>query len=57
MIMLDISIVITGLPGTQKELGLSSVALSWVQNAYLLCFGDFLLQASRARCSDVSACC
>jgi EmrB/QacA subfamily drug resistance transporter len=48
MIVLDISIVITGLPGIQKELGFSPVGLSWVQNAYLLCFGGFLLLAARA---------
>lgn len=48
MIILDISIVITGLPDIQGELGFSAVALSWVQNAYLLCFGGFLLLAARA---------
>lgn len=48
MIVLDISIVITGLPDIQQGLGFSPVALSWVQNAYLLCFGGFLLLAARA---------
>ncbi len=47
MIVLDISIVITGLPDIQQGLGFSPVALSWVQNAYLLCFGGFLLLAAR----------
>ncbi|MBI5792385.1 MAG: MFS transporter [Rhodocyclales bacterium] len=48
MIVLDISIVITGLPDIQQSLGFSPVALSWVQNAYLLSFGGFLLLAARA---------
>jgi EmrB/QacA subfamily drug resistance transporter len=48
MIVLDISIVITGLPDIQQSLGFSPLALSWVQNAYLLCFGGFLLLAARA---------
>jgi EmrB/QacA subfamily drug resistance transporter len=47
MIILDISIVITGLPQIRQTLGFSPVALSWVQNAYLLCFGGFLLLAAR----------
>lgn len=48
MIILDISIVITGLPKIRETLGFTPVALSWVQNAYLLCFGGFLLLAARA---------
>ena len=48
MIVLDISIVITGLPDIQQGLGFSPIALSWVQNAYLLCFGGFLLLAARS---------
>ncbi len=48
MIVLDISIVITGLPEIQESLGLSAVGLSWVQNAYMLFFGGFLLLAARA---------
>lgn len=48
MIVLDISIVITGLPNIQRGLGFSPVALSWIQNAYLLCFGGFLLLGARA---------
>jgi EmrB/QacA subfamily drug resistance transporter len=48
MIVLDISIVITGLPNIQQGLGFSPIALSWVQNAYLLCFGGFLLLGARA---------
>ncbi len=46
--MLDISIVITGLPEIQQSLGLSNTALSWVQNAYTLSFGGLLLLGARA---------
>ena len=48
MIVLDISIVITGLPEIRDELGFSAVGLSWIQNAYMLFFGGFLLIAARA---------
>ena len=48
MIVLDISIVITGLPKIRDELGFTPITLSWVQNAYTLCFGGFLLLAARA---------
>ncbi|QCP14407.1 MFS transporter [Pseudoduganella umbonata] len=48
MIVLDISIVITGLPKIQAELGFSSEGLSWVSNAYTLVFGGFLLLGARA---------
>ena len=48
MIVLDISIVITGLPEIRDGLGFSAVGLSWVQNAYMLFFGGFLLIAARA---------
>ncbi len=48
MIVLDISIVITALPKIHQTLGFSSVALSWVQNAYLLAFGGLLLLGARA---------
>jgi hypothetical protein len=39
MIVLDISIVITGLPQIDAALGFSATGLSWIQNAYLLAFG------------------
>src|SRR4051794_5337235 len=48
MIVLDISIVITALPQIHRTLGFSAVALSWVQNAYLLAFGGLLLLGARA---------
>lgn len=48
MIVLDISIVITGLPMIRDELGFSDAGLSWVSNAYTLTFGGFLLLGARA---------
>lgn len=48
MIVLDISIVITGLPKIRESLGFSAAGLSWVQNAYTLAFGGLLLLGARA---------
>ncbi|WP_264194951.1 MFS transporter [Acuticoccus sediminis] len=48
MIVLDLSIVYTGLPQIAASMSLGPVGLSWVQNAYLLCFGGFLLLGARA---------
>jgi len=48
MIVIDISIVLTGLPRIQVELGFTSAGLSWIQNAYTLSFGGFLLLGARA---------
>jgi EmrB/QacA subfamily drug resistance transporter len=48
MIVVDISIVITGLPRIQAELGFSAAQLSWVTNAYTLTFGGLLLLGARA---------
>jgi EmrB/QacA subfamily drug resistance transporter len=48
MIVLDISIVITALPKIRDGLGFSEVGLSWVQSAYTLAFGGFLLLGARA---------
>ncbi len=48
MIVVDISIVITGLPKIQDGLGFSHAGLSWVQNAYTLAFGGLLLLGARA---------
>jgi EmrB/QacA subfamily drug resistance transporter len=48
MIVVDISIVITGLPRIQETLGFSDTGLSWVQNAYLLAYGGLLLLGARA---------
>ncbi|RKR75911.1 MFS transporter [Frondihabitans australicus] len=48
MILLDNSIIFTGLPSIQRTLGFSSTGLAWVQDAYTLTFGGLLLLASRA---------
>jgi hypothetical protein len=52
-IVLDISIVITGLPKIHHALDFSPVALSWVQNAYLLAFGGLLRRRGCWRGSTV----
>ncbi|BBD02785.1 hypothetical protein [Sphingobium sp. YG1] len=39
MIVLDISIVLTGLPKIHEQLGFSEANLAWVQSAYTLTFG------------------
>ena len=48
MLVIDISIVLTGLPRIQAALGFTPAGLSWVQNAYTLSFGGFLLLGARA---------
>lgn len=48
MILLDNSVIFTGLPTLQADLGLSSTELAWVQNAYTLLFGGLLLLGARA---------
>lgn len=48
MIVLDISVVLTGLPKIQQELQFTSAELSWVQSAYTLTFGGLLLIGARA---------
>ncbi|WP_084644870.1 MFS transporter [Oceanobacter kriegii] len=48
LIIVDISIVITGLPEIQQDLGFSSTTLSWVQNIYTLAFGSLLLLGARS---------
>lgn len=48
MIVLDISIVITGLPKIHRDLGFTDAGLSWVSSAYTLTFGGFLLLGARA---------
>ena len=51
MIVLDTSIVLTGLPKIHQELGFTDTGLAWVQSAYTLTFGGLLLLAARA--SDI----
>lgn len=48
MIIVDTSVVITGLPAIQADLGLTATGLSWVQTAYTLTFGGLLLLGARA---------
>ena len=48
MIVLDISITITGLPRIDEDFRLSATGLSWVQSAYTLAFGGLLLLGARA---------
>ena len=48
MILLDTSIVITGLPDIRDGLGFSPTGLSWVQNIYTLSFGGFMMLGARA---------
>lgn len=48
MIVLDISIVLTGLPRIHAELGFTDAGLAWVSTAYTLTFGGCLLLGARA---------
>lgn len=48
MIVLDTSIVFTGLSRLRTELNFTIAGLSWVQTAYALVFGGLLLLAARA---------
>jgi len=48
MIVLDNSIVFTGLTRIREDLGFTTAGLSWVQNAYALVFGGLLLLGARA---------
>ncbi|NQX28952.1 MFS transporter [Microbacteriaceae bacterium VKM Ac-2854] len=48
MIVLDNSIIFTGLPQLERSMDLSPTSLSWVQNAYTLVFGGLLLLGARA---------
>jgi EmrB/QacA subfamily drug resistance transporter len=47
LILLDNSVIFTGLPAIQRGLGLSQTELSWVQDAYTLVFGGLLLLGAR----------
>ncbi|MFC5452598.1 MFS transporter [Paenibacillus aestuarii] len=48
IMVLDGSILITALPEIGRTLQLSTAVLTWVQNAYILAFGGFLLLGARA---------
>jgi EmrB/QacA subfamily drug resistance transporter len=47
LILLDNSVVFTGLPSIEAALDLSPTGLSWVQDAYTLVFGGLLLLGAR----------
>lgn len=47
MVLMDDSVIFTGLPSIRADLELSPTALSWVQDAYTLVFGGLLLLAAR----------
>ena len=48
MILLDNSVIFTGIPSIQLGLDLDPITLSWVQDAYTLVFGGLLLLGARA---------
>lgn len=48
MILMDNSVIFTGLPSIAADLRLSATQLSWVQDAYTLVFGGLLLLGARA---------
>ncbi|MEU8974523.1 MFS transporter [Streptomyces monashensis] len=48
MVILDNSIVFTGLPQIRVDMGFSETGLSWITNAYVLVFGGLLLLGARA---------
>jgi MFS family permease len=48
MVLIDHSIVFTGVPSIRQDLDLSVTAVSWVQTAYALTFGGLLLLGARA---------
>ena len=48
MVILDNSIIFTGLPQIETTMHFSPSALAWVTNAYVLVFGGFLLLGARA---------
>jgi hypothetical protein len=45
LILLDNSVIFTGLPSIESALDLGAAGLSWVQDAYTLVFGGLLLLA------------
>ena len=47
LILLDNSVIFTGLPSIQRGLDLSQAGLGWVQDAYTLVFGGLLLLGAR----------
>ncbi|RTE10563.1 MFS transporter [Paenibacillus whitsoniae] len=48
IVVLDASIMVTAIPQIGRALQMSATSLTWVQNAYILPFGGFLLLGARA---------
>src|SRR3978361_453706 len=48
MVILDNSIIFTGLPRIEAAMDFSPTGLTWVQDAYTLVFGGLLLLGARA---------
>lgn len=48
MIILDNSVIFTGLPSIKASMHLDEIGLSWATNAYTLVFGGFLLLGARS---------
>lgn len=48
MVVLDSSVMVTALPEIGRTLHLTTANLTWVQNAYILAYGGFMLLGARA---------
>ncbi|AIQ12941.1 MFS transporter [Paenibacillus durus] len=48
IVVLDASIMVTAIPQIGRSLHMTATSLTWVQNAYILPFGGFLLLGARA---------
>lgn len=48
MVVLDGTVIYAALPKLRADFGLARADLSWVQNAYMLTFGGFMLLGARA---------
>ncbi|MFI6640047.1 MFS transporter [Streptomyces sp. NPDC050504] len=48
LVVLDVSVVNTALPSMRADLGLSTLQLQWVVNAYSIAFAGFMLLGGRA---------
>lgn len=48
IVVLDASIMVTAIPQIGRSLHMTATGLTWVQNAYILPFGGFLLLGARA---------
>lgn len=48
LVVLDVSVVNVALPSMRADLGLSTIGLQWVLNAYSIAFAGFMLLGGRA---------